>query len=131
MSFTGLVTFYKLAWSYVAIDTSKGGLINEKMIDDALVTLPFPVPLIRAEQYALDQIRDLLGYKLVMNIKEYFSFFQLDTLFNDLNLPGTQKRVYYATIQKGFARTGLWYCEKILGRIRDGTDAMGQALYNY
>jgi hypothetical protein len=87
MSFTGLVTFYKLAWSYVAIDTSKGGLINEKMIDDALVTLPFPVPLIRAEQYALDQIRDLLGYKLVMNIKEYFSFFQLDTLFNDLNLP--------------------------------------------
>jgi len=70
-----LVAFYKLGWAYISIDSSKTGLINEKMIDDSLVSLPYPVPLIRSEQYALDQIRDLLGYKLVMNIKEFFAFF--------------------------------------------------------
>jgi len=25
----------------------------------------------------------------------------------------------------------IWYCEKILGRIRDGSDSMGQPLYNF
>jgi len=49
MNFTSLVTFYKLGWSFLGIDSSRTGLITEKMIDDALVKLPFPVPLIRSE----------------------------------------------------------------------------------
>lgn len=75
MDFPALVQFYKLGWSFLGIDTSHQGLISEKMIDDALVKLPFPIPMIRDEQYKLDQIRDLLTFKHLMNIKQYFAWF--------------------------------------------------------
>jgi len=54
MNFTSLVEFYKLSWSFIAIDTKKRGLIDAKMIDDGLVKLPFPVSLTRDEQFQLD-----------------------------------------------------------------------------
>jgi len=43
-------------------------------------------------------MRDMLSSTMVINIKDYFSWMRLSDAFNDLNLPGSEARVYYSTI---------------------------------
>ena len=71
----------------------------------------------------------MLGFKRVINFKNYAAWFQIDSVFSDLIrklllkfiilsqfssnhliVPGNNSRVYLQTIQKGLKRMNVWFC---------------------